>query len=183
MPSTTARTTTITTTMADTSESRRRDSLSRSAAAKQRPKLLRSSVTEPSITAANAIKGALVAPTSPQRAAEILSKMAAYHMASSEPEMQMQSHLIQHQPDTVIMMDDNHGRPTSAHNNSSLGTLSSGLCSHAQSKTLSSERRADKVIHRLLLQLPELRELGYNSSKGHRTGQLRLRESEKDLEI
>ncbi|KAL3955226.1 hypothetical protein ACCO45_010789 [Purpureocillium lilacinum] len=47
----------------------------------RRPRLLRSSITEPSITTHNALRGSLVNPASPEKAAEMLSKAWIYPVA------------------------------------------------------------------------------------------------------
>ncbi|KAF4454011.1 heterogeneous nuclear ribonucleoprotein g [Fusarium austroafricanum] len=60
----------------------RRDSSSSSSSHtnsnRTRPRLLRSSATEPSITASNAIRGSFAGPGSPQRATDLLNRVAVY---------------------------------------------------------------------------------------------------------
>ncbi|KAF4986210.1 hypothetical protein FGRMN_10946 [Fusarium graminum] len=66
----------------------RRDSSSSSqsqnSTTRQRPRLLRSSATEPSITASNAIRGSFAGPGSPHRATDLLNRVAVYS-PSPEP--------------------------------------------------------------------------------------------------
>ncbi|KAI5862848.1 hypothetical protein GGS23DRAFT_597163 [Durotheca rogersii] len=50
---------------------------------RRRPRLLRSCVTEPSITTSNACNGLLTSPNSSQRATELLSRVAFSNAASS----------------------------------------------------------------------------------------------------
>ncbi|CAM1508534.1 Fc.00g053820.m01.CDS01 [Cosmosporella sp. VM-42] len=61
----------------DSLRTHRRDSLSHNAS-RQRPRLLRSSATEPSITTSNAIRGPMGSSNSPQKATDILSRVAVY---------------------------------------------------------------------------------------------------------
>lgn len=62
----------------------RRDSSSyaNSTSSRHRPRLLRSSATEPSITTSNAIRGSLAGPGSPQKATDLLSRVAVYSPSS-----------------------------------------------------------------------------------------------------
>ncbi|PNY24487.1 Uncharacterized protein TCAP_05571, partial [Tolypocladium capitatum] len=71
-----------------------------------RPILLRSSVTEPSITAPNAIRGSLASPVSPEKAADILSKPWVGHVATPE--------LLQHQIVAMIASRENRRAPPSS---------------------------------------------------------------------
>ncbi|KAI9158824.1 hypothetical protein HJFPF1_06822 [Paramyrothecium foliicola] len=112
--------------MADGSDERRRNSITRGAAMKQRPKLLRSSATEPSITGPNAVRGSLVIPTSPNSAAEILSKMAIYSLASTESDdYQVARHMIGHQQETTMTPQDTTGQVDGAHKEDSLLDINS----------------------------------------------------------
>lgn len=69
--------------------SHRRDSSSSyatSTSSRHRPRLLRSSATEPSITTSNAIRGSLAGPGSPQKATDLLNRVAIYSPTSPPPE-------------------------------------------------------------------------------------------------
>ncbi|KAK3685995.1 hypothetical protein B0T22DRAFT_236601 [Podospora appendiculata] len=61
---------------ADARRMQRRDSSTRSSSSKRRPRLLRASATEPSITSCNASRNALANSQSSRGATELLSRMA-----------------------------------------------------------------------------------------------------------
>ncbi|KAK7417323.1 hypothetical protein QQZ08_011666 [Neonectria magnoliae] len=92
----------------------RRDSSSHNAS-RQRPRLLRSSATEPSITASNAIRGPMASSSSPQKATDLLTRVAVYspsspthleHSSAPEP--------ISHQVDAIVICrGDSESSPTS----------------------------------------------------------------------
>jgi hypothetical protein len=84
----------------------RRDSLGRGVGTRQRPQLLRSSATEPSITAPNTIKGSLVFSSSPKRVADILSKMNVYSLTPSDSDLPTPSSLHGRPSDTVDAIED-----------------------------------------------------------------------------
>ncbi|KAF5022544.1 hypothetical protein F66182_5377 [Fusarium sp. NRRL 66182] len=89
----------------------RRDSSSSSSSLnntnRQRPRLLRSSATEPSITASNAIRGSFAGPGSPQKATDLLSRVAVYS-PSLEQSTSRHAHPI------AICRDDREHSPSSS---------------------------------------------------------------------
>ncbi|KAK7220123.1 hypothetical protein V2G26_008126 [Clonostachys chloroleuca] len=93
------------------SRSTRRDSHPHSSN-RQRPRLLRSTATEPSITASNSFQASLVSPSSPQRASDLLSKVAIY--PSSTPCGMGSESLVHHSQPVTIIDRDNRGETDSA---------------------------------------------------------------------
>ncbi|KAJ4328471.1 hypothetical protein N0V84_001155 [Fusarium piperis] len=89
----------------------RRDSSSSSHnTSRQRPRLLRSSATEPSITASNAIRGSLAGPGSPQKATDLLSRVVVY---APPPEQSSAPEPIPHRTEAIaICRDDRDHSPT-----------------------------------------------------------------------
>ncbi|KAF4987924.1 hypothetical protein FDECE_15245 [Fusarium decemcellulare] len=83
----------------------RRDSSSSSHnTSRQRPRLLRSSATEPSITASNAIRGSLAGPGSPQKATDLLNRVVVY---SPPPEQSSAPEPIpHHQAQSMVICRD-----------------------------------------------------------------------------
>ncbi|POR33425.1 Uncharacterized protein TPAR_06326 [Tolypocladium paradoxum] len=79
-----------------------------------RPRLLRSSVTEPSITAQNAIRGSLASPVSPEKAADILSKPWVCPGASVDIGHVATPELLQHQIVAMIASRENRRAPSSS---------------------------------------------------------------------
>lgn len=112
--------------MVEASSQQRRDSLGRNAGSKQRPRLLRSSATEPSITAPKTIKGSLVVPSSPKRVADILSKMAVYPLAPAAPDLPTSPSLHHRQSDTVITVESAHTHATNVQPGEPLMDVNSG---------------------------------------------------------
>lgn len=91
----------------------RRDSSSHNAS-RQRPRLLRSSATEPSITASNAIRGPLASSNSPQKATDLLSRVAVYSPTHNHLEHSSASEHISHQVDAIVICrGDSEVSPTS----------------------------------------------------------------------
>ncbi|KAJ4250656.1 hypothetical protein NW762_011915 [Fusarium torreyae] len=79
---------------------------------RQRPRLLRSSATEPSITASNAIRGSFAGPGSPQRATDLLNRVAVY---SPPPEQASTPGPIpRHAEPIAICRDDREHSPSSS---------------------------------------------------------------------
>lgn len=85
----------------------RRDSLSHSMT-RQRPRLLRSSATEPSITASNAIRGHLSCSSSPQKATDLLSRVAVYSPPTSELERPSTPDRVSQQVEAIAICRDSH---------------------------------------------------------------------------
>ncbi|KAF7544976.1 hypothetical protein G7Z17_g9543 [Cylindrodendrum hubeiense] len=91
----------------------RRDSSSHNAS-RQRPRLLRSSATEPSITASNAIRGPLASSSSPQKATDLLSRVAVYSPTHNHLEHSSAPESISHQVDAIVICrGDSEASPTS----------------------------------------------------------------------
>ncbi|KAF4974006.1 hypothetical protein FZEAL_9050 [Fusarium zealandicum] len=79
----------------------RRDSSSSSHnTSRQRPRLLRSSATEPSINTSNAIRGSLAGPGSPHKATDLLSRVAVY---SPPPEHVSAPGQLHHQAGAIVI--------------------------------------------------------------------------------
>ncbi|EWY99639.1 hypothetical protein FOYG_03621 [Fusarium oxysporum NRRL 32931] len=93
----------------------RRDSSSSSSSNtnsnRTRPRLLRSSATEPSITASNAIRGSFAGPGSPQRATDLLNRVAVY---SPSPEASTPGPVSRHAEPISICRDDREHSPSSS---------------------------------------------------------------------
>ncbi|KAL6360152.1 hypothetical protein LRP88_05854 [Fusarium phalaenopsidis] len=89
----------------------RRDSSSSSHnTSRQRPRLLRSSATEPSITTSNAIRGSLAGPGSPQKATDLLSRVVVY---APPPEQSSAPEPIPHRAEAIVICrDDRDQSPT-----------------------------------------------------------------------
>ncbi|KAH7318793.1 hypothetical protein B0I35DRAFT_253118 [Stachybotrys elegans] len=81
----------------------RRDSLSRGST-RQRPILLRSSATEPSINTSNAIRGSCVSPGSPKRATDILSKVAVCSVSAVEMATASPNGMLGSAMESILMM-------------------------------------------------------------------------------
>jgi hypothetical protein len=104
----------------------RRDSLSHSTP-RQRPRLLRSSVTEPSITASGTIHASLVTPNSPRRAAELLTKAVVYIPASCGVGEGITAEHYRPQITDTVMLDSHVGHGVHVNNETSnFGTRLSG---------------------------------------------------------
>ncbi|KAM0202614.1 hypothetical protein ACHAPA_011703 [Fusarium lateritium] len=92
----------------------RRDSSSSSqsqnSTTRQRPRLLRSSATEPSITASNAIRGSFAGPGSPHKATDLLNRVAVY---SPSPE-QATTPVPRHAEPISICRDAREHSPSSS---------------------------------------------------------------------
>ncbi|VUC21869.1 unnamed protein product [Clonostachys rosea] len=102
-----------------TSRSTRRDSHPHSSNRQQRPRLLRSTATEPSITASNSFQASLVSPSSPQRATDLLN---AIYPSSTPCGMSSES-IVHHSQPVTIIDRDNRGETDSAE----MSRLSSSL--------------------------------------------------------
>ncbi|KAF9777000.1 hypothetical protein IL306_004743 [Fusarium sp. DS 682] len=94
----------------------RRDSSSSSSSHtnsnRTRPRLLRSSATEPSITASNAISGSFAGPGSPHRATDLLNRVAVY---SPSPEQASTTGSVSRHAEPIsICRDDREHSPSSS---------------------------------------------------------------------
>ena len=93
----------------------RRDSSSSSSSNtnsnRTRPRLLRSSATEPSITASNAISGSFAGPGSPHRATDLLNRVAVYSPSS---EATTPGSVSRHAEPISICRDDREHSPFSS---------------------------------------------------------------------
>ncbi|KAH7251613.1 hypothetical protein BKA59DRAFT_472355 [Fusarium tricinctum] len=91
----------------------RRDSSSSSqsqnSTTRQRPRLLRSSATEPSITASNAIRGSFAGPGSPHKATDLLNRVAVY-----SPSPEQATPVSRHAQPISICRDDREHSPSSS---------------------------------------------------------------------
>lgn len=91
----------------------RRDSSSHTTS-RQRPRLLRSSATEPSITTSNAIRGTLSNSSSPQKATDILSRVAIYSPPSTHIEHSSAPEPISHPVEAIVICNSStESSPTS----------------------------------------------------------------------
>ncbi|KAF7562584.1 hypothetical protein G7046_g1548 [Stylonectria norvegica] len=91
----------------ESSRTPRRDSLSQKAS-RQRPRLLRSSATEPSITTSNAIRGSLACSSSPQKATDLLNRVAVYAPPSGELEHSSAPMPVPRQVDAIVICREGH---------------------------------------------------------------------------
>ncbi|KAH7152546.1 hypothetical protein B0J13DRAFT_267382 [Dactylonectria estremocensis] len=90
----------------------RRDSSSHNAS-RQRPRLLRSSATEPSITTSNAIRGPLASSSSPQKATDLLSRVAVYTPTHNHLEHSSAPESIPRQVEAIVICRDSEASPRS----------------------------------------------------------------------
>lgn len=112
----------------------RRDSSTRSSSNKRRPRLLRASATEPSITTSNASRNSLASSHSSRRATELLNKVA---FSSGSP------------PDSLI-------RPSSPLSTRSAMFDSPGRQSDFSTSPVSHQDGFDDMPHRPRMATPEL---------------------------
>lgn len=80
----------------------RRDSSSHNSS-RHRPRLLRSTATEPSITASNAIRGPLASSNSPQKATDLLNRVAIYSPPTTHLEHNTTPEPISHQIEPIMI--------------------------------------------------------------------------------
>lgn len=94
--------------------SSRRNSLSQSAV-RQRPRLLRSSATQPSITASNAIRAPMCSSSSPQKATDLLSRVVVYSPPPGHLEQASAPVPVPRQVEGMVICRDDHEQssPTS----------------------------------------------------------------------
>lgn len=105
----------------------RRDSLTH-ARTRSRPRLLRSSATEPSITATSAVKGSLVSPSPPRTATDILHRVAVYpptYLRSAHLDVESASHT-----DPIPIMRDGAEQPMDVQSAMMMDSPSSGRTFH-----------------------------------------------------
>lgn len=116
---------------------RRRDSSTQNAS-RPRPRLLRSSATEPSVSAPNAIKGSLVSPNCQRRATDILSKVAIYSPATTgmgNPILAANHEAAHTEPITIVQ--DGHNQSSDVNLDSVLSdTPSSGSSVQPRSQSV-----------------------------------------------
>lgn len=92
----------------------RRDSLSQ-CAARQRPRLLRSSATEPSITTSNAIRAPMSSSSSPQKATDLLSRVVICSSPPGDLERPSSPGPVRRQMEAIVICRDGHQQsPTSS---------------------------------------------------------------------